>query len=95
MAENSCFKLKFDKTVSRLAGYLYGKEIYEQQVKNQIDLSKKTYIEFPEEIVRIASSFVQGFFEDIIAQIGVDSIGDKVVIVASPEIKKSIMGNLL
>lgn len=67
------FNLKVDKTFSGLAGFEYGKEIYEKQVKNE--LSKKDFedgicIIFPENIQLVASSFVQGFFSELLSRFG-------------------------
>lgn len=87
--------LRFDSVVTRLAGFDYGKEIYQAQVENQIDFSCPVVIEFPDRIIKIASSFVQGFFEDIIKQVGLNQIGNQVKVVArSPELVASIFNNL-
>ena len=59
-------ELKFDKTVTRLAGNPYGRLVYEEQVKGKVDFGKTVYITFPDEIIYIASSFVQGFFDEIV-----------------------------
>ena len=62
--------LVFDKTLSNLAGYDYGRKIYDEQVRGQIDLYQDFTIEFPEQIRGVASSFVQGFFANIVETIG-------------------------
>ena len=82
-------ELKFDKSVMRLAGYQYGKNIF-------IDYSQKTVIVFPQQIIRIASSFVQGFFEKIIENVGVSGIG-KVILIEPSDSKlyDSIIDNLI
>mgnify|MGYP003306632411 CR=1 FL=1 len=73
--------LVFDKTTTRLAGYNYGIEVYKNQVEPLIDMSSDIiYITFPKEIVKIASSFVQGFFNVIIKKRGYDSIGKSVIV---------------
>lgn len=70
--ENIIIKLKFNTTITRIAGNDYGKEIYNTQVK---DLLKKpikngTYtIVFPSNIVAVASSFIQGFIYEISKEI--------------------------
>lgn len=89
-------KLSFDNTITRLAYYPYGKDIYEKQVKPYIDFSaEKTYIVFPDHIVKLASSFVQGFFEEIVSKLGYDAIGDKIIIESPNEtLKDSIFENL-
>ncbi len=86
--------LCFDSTLTRLAGYSYGKTIYETQVKGRLDLSKKAYLVFPQTIIKAASSFVQGFFENIIAEIGIDAIGDSLELICNNELKESIMKSL-
>lgn len=93
--EKNYICLKFDPVVTRLAGFDYGKEIYQTQVKSQIDFTGQATIEFPTQIIKIASSFVQGFFEDIIDQVGLTQIGNQVRIIAgSPEVVASIFNNL-
>lgn len=86
--------LVIDKTVTRLAGYPYGQLVYNEQVDGKLDFSKTAYIEFPQEIVRSASSFVQGFFEKIISIVGIDGIGTQVVLLCNDSLKESIMKNL-
>lgn len=87
--------LRFSPMVTRLAGFDFGESTYHEQVKEQIDFSGQTTIEFPEQIIKIASSFVQGFFAEIIDQVGIDKIGSQVVVDAgSPEVVASILNNL-
>ena len=62
MLDNT-IEIKVEKSLSGLAGYDYGKKIYNEQVKEKIDISKNITIIFPEHIKRVASSFVQGFFD--------------------------------
>jgi len=95
--EKKHIRLIFDQTVTRLAGFKYGMETYDSQVGNCVDFScdQIIVIEFPEQIIRIASSFVQGFFEKIIKQIGLESIGSQVEIQTGDiELTKSIFKNL-
>ena len=87
--------LKFDKTVTRLAGYLYGKQVYESQVQKSIDFTQDVRIEFPEQIVSIASSFVQGFFNEIVANVGILAVGKQVMVVApNLDVEEKIIKNL-
>lgn len=62
--------LVLSKNIIGLAGYEYGKQIYESQVRGNIDINKDFYIEIPSNIKFVASSFVQGFFSHIIEEIG-------------------------
>ena len=95
MNDKKLIALKFDKTLSGLAGYEYGKDIYKEQVKDKINFKQKTCIEFPDNIQRIASSFVQGFFEEIIANAGISSVGNAIEIkCVNEELRQSIIDNL-
>lgn len=92
---NKNILLKFDEDITRLAGYPYGKSVYEKQVKDNIDFDEVSVITFPPQIVAIASSFVQGFFEEIVTKVGILGIGDRVIIqTGSENLTKSIFDNL-
>lgn len=87
--------LQFDKSVTRLAGNEFGKSIFAAQVKDKIDYSQKTQIVFPEQIISIASSFVQGFFEEIVKNVGILGVGKDVVVIApSIDVQNKIIKNL-
>lgn len=87
--------LQFSKTVTRLAGNEYGRKVYEEQVKSIIDFSCKTQIVFPEHIISVASSFVQGFFDEIVARVGILGVGKQVEVVApSINVDEKIIKNL-
>ena len=93
--ENSV-NLAFDKSITRLAGNSYGRQIYKSQVEGVIDFTQTAYIVFPEQIVAVASSFVQGFFEEIIKEVGILGIGTKVKVLApSMDVETKILKNLL
>lgn len=93
--ENKRIYLAFNPMVTRLAGFDFGEDTYHEQVEKRIDFSEETTIVFPSQIIKVASSFVQGFFSEIIAQVGLDGIGSKVVVDAgSQELVASILGNL-
>lgn len=79
----SKIKLEFDKAITSLAGYPYGKSVYDEQCKDKINFDdKEIIIEFPDNIERIASSFTQGFFNEILKNIGLSGIEQKVKIVS-------------
>lgn len=59
---NNSVNLKFNNTLTNLAGYDYGCEIYRTQVKGKININEIFTIQFPSQITGVASSFVQGFF---------------------------------
>ena len=81
---NNTFEIKIkDKTITRLLGNPFGKEVFFNQVKTGINYQEKITIIFPEHVERLVSSFVQGFFEEIKRNIGINGIIDNVDIVSS------------
>ncbi len=88
-------QLDFNRSLTSLAGYDYGKNIYEAQVKGKLDLSKDFYIEFPDEISNVAYSFVQGFFKEIIETIGLAETEKRTKIVSKKMLHEKIMTKLL
>lgn len=92
----SIIELTFDSTITRLAGFPYGEKVYEEQVAPRIDYSSPIVIAFPSQIVRVASSFVQGFFKEIIRNVGLEGIGKVVKLKTENEqLYSSIMNNLI
>lgn len=90
--------LRFDNTITGLAGYQYGKKVFEEQVKKQIDYeNEKIILWFPDNIRRMASSFIQGFFEDIVKNIGLEGIEKRMEIISGKDedLKKMVISNLL
>lgn len=71
-------QLEFNKSETRLAGFPYGKTIFNEQVKNIIKdgdyVDNGIKIVFPNQIQKVASSFVQGFFSELINSIGYGEI---------------------
>lgn len=87
--------LKFPKDLTKLAGNSYGRKIYDEQVKGKIDFTEKTIISIPEQIDGIASSFIQGFFDDIVNQIGIIEIPGKIEVKSTiSDINEFIFDNL-
>ena len=81
MNKEKIISLNFkDKTITGLAGFPYGKEIYEEQVKNIFDENTKNVIIFPEQIERVAISFFQGFTKEMIEKYGKDNMLNKIEI---------------
>ena len=71
-------------------------ETYKNQVENRINFDQKITIVFPDNIQRIASSFIQGFFENIVQHIGVSGVEKNIEINSTKEeLKKIIISNLL
>lgn len=88
-------ELRFDKAQTCLAGFPYGKSVYEQQVEGKIDADGAVEIVFPSQIELVASSFVQGFFSVLVKQIGYLGIERNIKIVsASESLTQSICENL-
>ena len=89
-------ELSFDKRLSGLAGYQYGLNEYKKQVEGKINFDKNIILIFPDNIVRIASSFVQGFFGEMVKRIGISGIEEQVEIIsAKNNMKDIIIKNLL
>lgn len=77
--------LVFDKSDSRIGGFPHGVRVYEQQVKPFLDYSQTNVIVFPEQIIKVASSFTQGFFSEIVKKIGYEGIDKTIVIKGSSD----------
>lgn len=89
-------KIEVKKSLTKLAGYSYGKSLYENQVKGKIDLKDGIEIIFPDNIEDMASSFIQGFFYELVEKIGIKGIERQVNIVAADNmIKDKIIKNLI
>lgn len=87
--------LNFSKDLTKLAGNKFGRTTYEQQVKDNINLDNYIVFVLPDRITRIASSFVQGFFNDIIKQIGFSGIEEMIEFKSSMiDFKDFVLKNL-
>lgn len=88
-------ELAFDKALTNLAGYEFGMKIYNEQVKGKIDLNKNFVFVFPKQIRVVASSFVQGFFSEIVEQIGLMATEERTIIESENErFAKSLLEKL-
>lgn len=92
--DKKIFQLVFDSNVTRLAGNPYGREVYDKQLKGKIEFDKISVIVFPKEIENVASSFVQGFFADIVANIGFNGLNEKIEIQANDKVKEKVKRSL-
>lgn len=95
---SNVFELSFeDKTISNLTGNKYGRTIFESQIKPDIVYGKPITIIFPKYIDNIASSFIQGFFDEMVGEIGVHGIEQDVEICSDTieNIKKYILKKLV
>jgi len=87
--------LEFDRTLVALAGFPFGQATFQNQVKEKANLKDSVIIKFPNNITRIASSFVQGFFDEWLNNYGADAIIKYVQIISSNEkIHELIFSNL-
>ena len=87
--------LDFPKTVTALVGYEYGEKIYKQQVKDKICWQEHNVIIFPDEITSVAISFVQGFYNEIVKNLGFDKAAQVEIRASSPELIKKIRDSIL
>ena len=77
-----------------LSGTKRGHEMFERQVENVInyDLDGRIMFLFPEQVKKISSSFLQGFFWEVQREIGLRGIEDKVEIRSSAgNLKKLVL----
>lgn len=88
--------LHFDKTLTRLAGNQYGETVYNEQVKNRIKWNEQNEIVFPQEIDRVAISFIQGFAKEILKKIDKTDVEKLLIFKASSnELENKILDNIL
>ena len=87
--------LVFNKTITKLAGFPYGESVYETQIKDKVDLFQPCKIVFPSNIERVASSFVQGLFSEILKAIGYQGVENNIEIeTANKELTADIWDKL-
>lgn len=87
--------LEFPQTLTRLTDNLYGRKTFTEQVAEKIDYTQVNIIHFPERIIRITSSFVQGFFTEIVNHIGYDDLKNHIKIDGVDEkVEESVWNNL-
>ncbi len=87
--------LVFNKTITKLAGFPYGESVYETQIKDKVDLFQPCKIVFPSNIERVASSFVQGLFSEIVKAIGYQGVENNIEIeTANKELTADIWDKL-
>jgi len=66
--------LSFDKTAIAVAGFPFGVKIFNEQVKGIITSNTSVTIVFPSNIIKVSSSFWQGFFKKWIEDFGLHYI---------------------
>lgn len=91
-------KIDIDKTITKIAGNELGVEKYNEKMKSIYkDIKNQKFkIIFPDNIDFIAPSFIQGFFEDIVLQIGIEGIENNFEFYSKqiPELKEIIIDSL-
>ena len=92
----SKMELQFDKALTKLSGFKLGEDMYTTQVKDKIDFNDDNLIiVIPDRVDLIGSSFIQGFFKEIVDTIGLVGIANQISIESSiPGIKDMIIQNL-
>ncbi len=95
--DNNYFKLEFNSMITRLAGYDFGQSVFNDQIGDDIDFQNVPItIEFPDQIIRAASSFTQGFFEKFKERFGYNLIGNQVIVKSiNQSLIDSIVNNLM
>lgn len=94
MNENR-IELNFDKMIVGLAGNDFGYEEYKKQIKDEFDYKSKNIIVFPDNIKKVAISFIQGMFRDILEKIDKNNIEEYVTIISSSEqLTNKIISNI-
>lgn len=93
--EKNIINLKFDKATTRLAGNPYGKDEFKEQVKEKINYNQMNVIRFPDNIEKIASSFTQGFFSEIINKVGYEGFKNVITVEAkTPKLVNEILEDI-
>lgn len=92
---DNVFELNFDKSMTCIAGFDYGREIFVNQIQGKITYTDSITIIFPERVVKVASSFIQGLFKEIVDNIGYEGVEDRVTIKAGSEkLEEKIRSNI-
>ena len=90
------FELDFNKSLTKLSGFDLGKDMFDKQIKDKVKYNDGNIeVIIPDRVDLIGSSFIQGFFEDMVNNIGISGIEKKVIIKSAiPNIKEIIIDNL-
>lgn len=93
--DKNIINLVFDSTISGLAGNDYGASEYKKQLESKIDYENINVIVFPQNIKKVAISFVQGMFNNILKKISKEEI-DKYIEIQTfyPKLTNKIIDNI-
>ena len=75
--------------ISILAGYEYGKQLWETQASS-LNIDDYFTIHLSNEIVSMSSSFIDGFFEKAIETIGIDNLIHRLHIIGNDELDRHV-----
>lgn len=93
LTENVAF-INVSPELTHLAGHRYGKTVF-NNIKALIDYDKPITFVFPERITHIATSFIQGFFEEIVNHWCMWDLETKMIVVSSiPNLKQIFINDL-
>lgn len=92
---DNVIELKFDKTISGLAGNDFGYEEFKKQIRDKFNYEANNIIVFPDTIQKVAISFIQGMFKDILEKIDKNIVENYITIQSSSEqLTKKIVDNI-
>ena len=93
LTENVAF-INVSPELTHLAGHKYGKSVFDQ-LKDKIDYEKPITFVFPDRITHIATSFIQGFFEEIMSHWCMWDLETKMFIISKiPNLKQMLIDDL-
>lgn len=78
-------EIKVDKTLNNLAGNRFGRSIYQEQIKADIDENATNVVVLPKQIEDIASSFIQGMYSELSEKYGRERALDMMVLQSENE----------
>lgn len=74
-------RLAFDKSSIAVAGFPFGVKVFQDQVKRDVTPTEPINIVFPDNILKVSSSFWQGFFKQWVELFGLQSIRNHVTVI--------------
>lgn len=92
------FRIKVDPKITVLAGFEYGREIWNTQCasNNNVDVNQDYYLILPAQIEGVAPSFVNGFFESIVEKIGAKNAAERLrVILVNRALEEDVKENIM
>jgi hypothetical protein len=73
-------ELRFKPATVALAGNPYGRKEFNNQVKPKLNQDKQITLVFPDQIIYITSSFIQGFFDYWLRTIGIENMRKNITV---------------